>query len=93
MNTGDFDFNGAEVNGFLKLFVHLGLLTAVVVACLMEAEDRLYCAVGGVLGFVVWLGVVGGDIALEANGGRGRVGLGKNKGAVKGKGFLSGNPF
>ena len=93
MNTGEFDFKGAKVNGFLMLFVHLVLLTAVVVACLMEAEDRLYCAIGGVLGFVVWLVMFAGYMQLEPNEARAMVFFGKYKGTFKETGFFYVNPF
>lgn len=93
MNTGEFDFKGTKANGFLVLFVHLVLLTAAVVACLVEAEGNLYCAIGGVLGLVVWLVAFAGYMQLEPNEARAMVFFGEYKGTFRKTGFFWVNPF
>ena len=91
METKEMIFKGFKMNGFLALFLHLIVLTAVIVYCFITATVWSFTL--GVLGVVVWLILCAGYMQLEPNEARALVFFGKYKGTFKETGFFFVNPF
>lgn len=83
-------FCGFKMNGFLVLFLHLVVFTAVIVFGFFLALPLqiLSCILG-----VVWLILFAGYMQLEPNEARAMVFFGKYKGTFKETGFFWVNPF
>ena len=65
METKEMLFSGFRMNGFAMLFVHLVLLTAVIVFCFWQGGTWLYVT-GGVL-IALWFVFLAGYMLLEPN--------------------------
>ena len=91
MDTKEFIFKGFKLNGFLMLFLHLVLFTAVIVGCFVLGGVPLYVT-GGIL-IIVWLILCSGYMELEPNEARAMVFFGQYKGTFKETGFYWVNPF
>lgn len=90
METKELDFKGFKVNGFLALFLHLVVLTAIIVFGFITCVPTLVLSV---FLTVVWLILFAGYIQLEPNEARAMVFFGKYKGTFKETGFFWVNPF
>ncbi|WP_291528031.1 SPFH domain-containing protein [Bacteroides sp. UBA939] len=90
METKEMDFKGFKMNGFLGLFIHLIVLTALIVYCFTMSAPMMILA--GVL-CVVWFILLAGYMQLEPNEARAMVFFGKYKGTFKETGFFWVNPF
>lgn len=90
METKEMIFSGFKMNGFLVLFLHLVVFTAVIVFGFFLALPLqiLSCILG-----VVWLILFAGYMQLEPNEARAMVFFGKYKGTFKETGFFWVNPF
>ena len=90
METKELDFKGFKMNGFLALFLHLVVLTGVIVLGFITCVPTLVLSV---FLTVVWLILFAGYIQLEPNEARAMVFFGKYKGTFKETGFFWVNPF
>ena len=91
METKEMIFKGFKMNGFLALFLHLIVLSAVIVYCFITATVWSFTL--GALGVLVWLILCAGYMQLEPNEARALVFFGKYKGTFKETGFFFVNPF
>ena len=91
METKEREYAGFLMNGFAMLFIHLVLLTALIVFgfWLMEVWS---CVIAALLS-VVWFIWMAGYIQLEPNEARVMVFFGKYKGTFRRTGFFWLNPF
>lgn len=80
METKEFDFNGFKVNGFLALFLHLVVLTALVALGFIISMPTMILSVGL---SVVWFILFAGYMQLEPNEARAMVFFGKYKGTFR----------
>ncbi|WP_273160082.1 SPFH domain-containing protein [Bacteroides fluxus] len=90
MEAKELDFKGFKVNGFLALFLHLVVLTAVIIFGFITCVPTLVLSV---FLTVVWLILFAGYMQLEPNEARAMVFFGKYKGTFKETGFFWVNPF
>lgn len=90
MEAKELDFKGFKVNGFLALFFHLVVLTAVIIFGFITCVPTLVLSV---FLTVVWLILFAGYMQLEPNEARAMVFFGKYKGTFKETGFFWVNPF
>lgn len=90
MEAKELDFKGFKVNGFLALFFHLVVLTAVIIFGFITCVPTLVLSV---FLTVVWLILFAGYMQLEPNEARAMVFFGKYKGTFKKTGFFWVNPF
>ena len=90
MEAKELDFKGFKVNGFLALFFHLVVLTAVIIFGFITCVPTLVLYV---FLTVVWLILFAGYMQLEPNEARAMVFFGKYKGTFKETGFFWVNPF
>ncbi len=90
METNEKNFSGFKMNGFLALFLHLVVLTAVIVWGFINAGPT---AILSLFLSVVWLILFAGYMQLEPNEARAMVFFGKYKGTFKDTGFFWVNPF
>lgn len=90
MEAKELDFKGFKVNGFLALFLHLVVLTAVIVFGYIISVPTLILSV---CLSVVWFILFAGYMQLEPNEARAMVFFGKYKGTFKETGFFWVNPF
>ena len=98
METKEMAFKGFKMNGFIMLFIHLVILSAVIVTCFMQAAKggqvvEMAYSIVGVLFVLVWLILFAGYMQLEPNEARVMVFFGKYKGTFKETGFFWVNPF
>jgi len=102
METKELDFKGFKVNGFLGLFIHVILLSALIVGGFMISvsafTDENYVIgvpvviLAGILS-LVWMVMFGGYMQLEPNEARAMVFFGKYKGTFRSTGFFFVNPL
>lgn len=90
METKELNFSGFKMNGFMALFLHLVVLTAVIIfgfiLCLPTIIlSSCLC--------IVWFIMFAGYMQLEPNEARAMVFFGKYKGTFKETGFFWVNPF
>lgn len=90
METKEVNFKGFKLNGFLALFFHLVVFSAVIAAGFMLSVPTTILSV---LLVVVWFILFAGYIQLEPNEARAMVFFGKYKGTFKETGFFWVNPF
>ncbi len=90
MEAKELVFKGFKVNGFLALFLHLVVLTAVIVFGFIISVPTLILSV---CLSVVWFILFAGYMQLEPNEARAMVFFGKYKGTFKETGFFWVNPF
>lgn len=65
METKEMIFKGFKMNGFLALFLHLIVFSAVIVYCFITATVWSFTL--GALGVLVWLILCAGYMQLEPN--------------------------
>lgn len=102
METKELDFKGFKVNGFLGLFIHVILLSALIVGGFMISvsafTDENYVIgvpvviLAGILS-LIWMVMFGGYMQLEPNEARAMVFFGKYKGTFRSTGFFFVNPL
>ena len=90
MEAKELDFKGFKINGFLALFLHLVVLTAVIIFGFITSIPTLVLSV---FFTVVWFILFAGYMQLEPNEARTMVFFGKYKGTFKETGFFWVNPF
>ncbi len=90
METKELDFKGFKVNGFLALFLHLVVLTALIIFGFITSVPTLVLSV---FLTIVWFILFAGYMQLEPNEARAMVFFGKYKGTFKETGFFWVNPF
>lgn len=90
MEAKELDFKGYKVNGFLALFLHLAVLTTIIVFGFIISVPTLIISV---CLCVVWLILFSGYMQLEPNEARAMVFFGKYQGTFKETGFFWVNPF
>ena len=90
METKECGFSGFKMNGFLALFLHLVVLTAVIIFGFLISVPTLILSVCLCL---VWFIMFAGYMELEPNEARAMVFFGKYKGTFKETGFFWVNPF
>lgn len=90
MEAKELDFKGFKINGFLALFLHLVVLTAVIIFGFITSIPTLVLSV---FLTVVWFILFAGYMQLEPNEARTMVFFGKYKGTFKETGFFWVNPF
>ena len=90
METKECGFSGFKMNGFLALFLHLVVLTAVIIFGFLISVPTLILSVCLCL---VWFILFAGYMELEPNEARAMVFFGKYKGTFKETGFFWVNPF
>ena len=90
MEAKELVFKGFKVNGFLALFLHLVVHTAVIVFGFIISVPTLILSV---CLSVVWFILFAGYMQLEPNEARAMVFFGKYKGTFKETGFFWVNPF
>ena len=90
METKECGFSGFKMNGFLALFLHLVVLTAVIILGFIISIPTLVLSACLCL---VWFILFAGYMELEPNEARAMVFFGKYKGTFKETGFFSVNPF
>ena len=90
METKECSFSGFKMNGFLALFLHLVVLTAVIIFGFLISVPTLILSVCLCL---VWFIMFAGYMELEPNEARAMVFFGKYKGTFKETGFFWVNPF
>ena len=90
METKECGFSGFKMNGFLALFLHLVVLTAVIILGFIISVPTLVLSVCLCL---VWFILFAGYMELEPNEARAMVFFGKYKGTFKETGFFWVNPF
>lgn len=91
METKEKKFNGFKLNGFLVLFLHLIVLTGIILWCFLIGGLPFNLA-GGVL-IAVWLVLLSGYMQQEPNEARVMVFFGEYKGTFRETGFFWVNPF
>lgn len=91
METKEKIFNGFNLNGFLVLFLHLIVLTGIILWCFLIGGLPFNLA-GGVL-IAVWLVLLAGYMQQEPNEARVMVFFGEYKGTFRDTGFFWVNPF
>lgn len=91
METKEKIFNGFKLNGFLVLFLHLIVLTGIILWCFLIG-GLLFNLAGGVL-IAVWLVLLAGYMQQEPNEARVMVFFGEYKGTFRDTGFFWVNPF
>lgn len=91
METKEKIFNGFKLNGFLVLFLHLIVLTGIILWCFLIGGLPFNLA-GGVL-IAVWLVLLAGYMQQEPNEARVMVFFGEYKGTFRDTGFFWVNPF
>lgn len=90
METKECGFSGFKMNGFLALFLHLVVLTAVIIFWFIISVPTLILSVCLCL---IWFIMFAGYMELEPNEARAMVFFGKYKGTFKETGFFWVNPF
>lgn len=90
MEAKELDFKGFKVNGFLALFLHLIVLTAVIIFGFITSVPTFMLSV---FLAIVWFILFAGYMQLEPNEARAMVFFGKYKGTFKETGFFWVNPF
>lgn len=90
MEEKELNFSGFKMNGFLALFLHLVVLTAVIVFGFIISVPTVIISV---CLSVVWFILFAGYMQLEPNEARAMVFFGKYKGTFKETGFFWVNPF
>lgn len=90
METKECGFSGFKMKGFLALFLHLVVLTAVIIFGFIISVPTLILSVCLCL---VWFIMFAGYMELEPNEARAMVFFGKYKGTFKETGFFWVNPF
>ena len=90
METKECGFSGFKMNGFLALFLHLVVLTAVIILGFIISVPTLVLSACLCL---VWFILFAGYMELEPNEARAMVFFGKYKGTFKETGFFWVNPF
>ncbi len=90
METKECGFSGFKMNGFLALFLHLVVLTAVIILGFIISIPTLVLSACLCL---VWFILFAGYMELEPNEARAMVFFGKYKGTFKETGFFWVNPF
>lgn len=90
METKECGFSGFKMNGFLALFLHLVVLTAVIILGFIISIPTLVFSACLCL---VWFILFAGYMELEPNEARAMVFFGKYKGTFKETGFFWVNPF
>ena len=90
METKECGFSGFKMNGFLALFLHLVVLTAVIIFGFIISVPTFILSVCLCL---VWFIMFAGYMELEPNEARAMVFFGKYKGTFKETGFFWVNPF
>ncbi len=90
METKECGFSGFKMNGFLALFLHLVVLTAVIILGFIISMPTLVLSACLSL---VWFVLFAGYMELEPNEARAMVFFGKYKGTFKETGFFWVNPF
>ena len=90
METKECGFSGFKMNGFLALFLHLVVLTAVIILGFIISIPTLVLSACLCL---VWFILFAGYMELEQNEARAMVFFGKYKGTFKETGFFWVNPF
>lgn len=91
METKEKIFNGFKLNGFLVLFVHLIILTGIILWCFL-IDGLPFNLIRGVL-IAVWLVLFAGYMQQEPNEARVMVFFGEYKGTFRETGFFWVNPF
>lgn len=91
METKECSFSGFKMNGFLALFLHLVVLTGVIVFGFVSVKVP-FMVLSAIL-VVVWLILMAGYMQLEPNEARAMVFFGEYKGTFKDTGFFWVNPF
>ncbi len=90
METKECGFSGFKMNGFLALFLHLVVFTAVIILGFIISIPTLVLSACLSL---VWFILFAGYMELEPNEARAMVFFGKYKGTFKETGFFWVNPF
>lgn len=90
MEAKEFDFKGFKMGGFIALFLHLVVLTAVIIFGFITSTPTLILSVAL---SIVWFISFAGYMQLEPNEARAMVFFGKYKGTFRGTGFFWVNPF
>ena len=90
MEAKEFDFKGFKMGGFVALFLHLVVLTAVIIFGFITSTPTLILSVAL---SIVWFISFAGYMQLEPNEARAMVFFGKYKGTFRGTGFFWVNPF
>ncbi len=102
MEAKEFDFKGFKLNGFLGLFIHVIVLTALIVGGIIISDSAfavdnfvigLSVAIFAGILIIVWLVLFGGYMQLEPNEARAMVFFGKYKGTFRQTGFFFVNPL
>ena len=85
------NFRGVKMNGFLMLFFHLLVMSALIVGCFILLKPLTITL--GVLLSILWFFLCFGYMQLEPNEARVMVFFGKYEGTFKDTGFFWVNPF
>ncbi|MBE6287763.1 MAG: SPFH domain-containing protein [Mediterranea massiliensis] len=91
METKEMNYAGFKLNGFAMLFIHLVLLTGLIVGGFYLGN--LYSCIASAMLLVLWIILMAGYMQLEPNEARAMVFFGKYKGTFKETGFFWVNPF
>ncbi len=91
METNEVNFKGFKMNGFAMLFIHLVLLSALIVWGFMQGTVTWYVISGFLT--LLWLILSAGYMQLEPNEARVLVFFGEYKGTFKQTGYYWVNPF
>ena len=91
MDTKEVNFKGVKMNGFLMLFFHLLVMSALIVGCFILLKPLTIAL--GVLLSILWFFLCFGYMQLEPNEARVMVFFGKYEGTFKDTGFFWVNPF
>ena len=91
MDTKEVNFRGMKMNGFLMLFFHLLVMSALIVGCFILLKPLTIAL--GVLLSILWFFLCFGYMQLEPNEARVMVFFGKYEGTFKETGFFWVNPF
>lgn len=91
METKELDFKGFSMNGFLMLFIHVVLLTALIAGGIWLMQ--VWSIVLASLLCIVWFVLMAGYVQLEPNEARVMVFFGKYKGTFRKTGYYFVNPF
>mgnify|MGYP002975496687 CR=1 FL=1 len=87
----EFQFKGFVMNGFVMLFLHLVVFTALVIGCFLT--EMLGMAVLGLVLAIIWFAFCAGYVQLEPNEARVMVFFGKYRGTFSRTGFYWVNPL
>uniref|UniRef100_UPI0035A196F1 SPFH domain-containing protein n=1 Tax=Prevotella heparinolytica TaxID=28113 RepID=UPI0035A196F1 len=94
METKELDFNGFKMNGFVALFLHLVVFSAIIVFGFIIGVGRsVPLMFFSMILLVLWFILFAGYMELEPNEARAMVFFGKYKGTFKETGFFLVNPF